>query len=137
MARPGFLRYRGYPIEELANRSTFLEVAWLLIHGELPSAKELKDLHARGHGTHCCTRTSGASSALAPMRHPMPVAARRDRRPGDVLPAAGDRADAARLGGAPDRQDADHRGVLYKHSIGQPFMYPLNKLGLRTRTSCT
>src|SRR5881296_4251930 len=37
----GILRYRGYPIEELAERSTFLEVAYLLIHGELPSAAEL------------------------------------------------------------------------------------------------
>ena len=37
----GVLRYRGYPIEQLAAKSTFLEVAWLLIHGELPTAKEL------------------------------------------------------------------------------------------------
>jgi len=38
----GILRYRGYPIEELAQHSTFLEVAWLLIYGELPSAAELE-----------------------------------------------------------------------------------------------
>ena len=38
----GVLRYRGYPIEQLAAKSTFLEVAWLLIHGELPTAKELE-----------------------------------------------------------------------------------------------
>ncbi|MHC4831735.1 MAG: citrate synthase [Planctomycetota bacterium] len=37
----GILRYRGYPIEELAERSNFLEVAYLLIHGELPNASEL------------------------------------------------------------------------------------------------
>ncbi|XPP25548.1 MAG: citrate synthase [Leucobacter sp.] len=37
----GILRYRGYPIEELAAKSTFLEVAYLLIYGELPSADEL------------------------------------------------------------------------------------------------
>ncbi len=37
----GVLRYRGYPIEQLAGKSTFLEVAWLLIHGELPTAAEL------------------------------------------------------------------------------------------------
>jgi len=37
----GVLRYRGYPIEQLAANSTFLEVAWLLIHGELPTAAEL------------------------------------------------------------------------------------------------
>src|SRR5512136_2081505 len=33
----GILRYRGYPIEQLAEKATFLEVAWLLRHGELPS----------------------------------------------------------------------------------------------------
>ncbi len=37
----GILRYRGYPIEQLAEQSTFLEVAYLLIHGELPTADEL------------------------------------------------------------------------------------------------
>src|SRR5690606_33345719 len=38
----GILRYRGYPIEQLADSSTFLEVAYLLIHGDLPSAAELE-----------------------------------------------------------------------------------------------
>src|SRR5690349_9464910 len=37
----GILRYRGYPIEQLAEHSTYLEVAYLLIHGELPDAKQL------------------------------------------------------------------------------------------------
>ena len=37
----GILRYRGYPIEQLAEKSTFLETAYLLLHGELPSAPEL------------------------------------------------------------------------------------------------
>src|ERR1051325_2815184 len=36
------LRYRGYPIEELAERSSFLEVAWLLAEGELPNRSELE-----------------------------------------------------------------------------------------------
>lgn len=39
----GILRYRGYPIEELADKSSFLEVSYLLIYGELPSASELKE----------------------------------------------------------------------------------------------
>ncbi|MBI3635608.1 MAG: citrate synthase [Candidatus Rokubacteria bacterium] len=39
----GILRYRGYPIEQLAERATYLEVAYLLIHGELPSAVALRD----------------------------------------------------------------------------------------------
>src|ERR1700674_5817886 len=36
----GVLRYRGYPIEQLAEQSTFLEVAYLLIHGELPTSEQ-------------------------------------------------------------------------------------------------
>ncbi|HEY7613519.1 MAG TPA: citrate/2-methylcitrate synthase, partial [Gemmatimonadales bacterium] len=36
----GILRYRGYPIEQLADKATFLEVAWLLRHGDLPNQKE-------------------------------------------------------------------------------------------------
>src|ERR1044071_9685713 len=39
----GILRYRGYPIEQLAEQSTYLEVAYLLLHGELPTASELRD----------------------------------------------------------------------------------------------
>jgi citrate synthase len=39
----GVLEYRGYPIEQLAERSNYLEVAYLLLHGELPSAEQLKD----------------------------------------------------------------------------------------------
>src|SRR3989440_1407093 len=39
----GILRYRGYPIEQLAEQSTYLEVAYLLLHGELPNAEQLKD----------------------------------------------------------------------------------------------
>ncbi|MDN2840287.1 citrate (Si)-synthase, partial [Campylobacter jejuni] len=43
----GILRYRGYPIEQGAAHSTFLEVAWLLIHGELPTPAELADFDER------------------------------------------------------------------------------------------
>src|SRR6266511_356216 len=38
----GILEYRGYPIDQLAEKSSYLEVAYLLLHGELPSAEELK-----------------------------------------------------------------------------------------------
>lgn len=43
----GILRYRGYPIEQLAKHSTFLEVAYLLIHGELPSSEEFEAFNHR------------------------------------------------------------------------------------------
>jgi citrate synthase len=39
----GILEYRGYPIEQLAEKSTYLEVAYLLLHGELPTSKQLSD----------------------------------------------------------------------------------------------
>src|SRR4051812_42657928 len=39
----GILRYRGYPIEQLAERSTYLEVAYLLLNGELPTKSQLED----------------------------------------------------------------------------------------------
>ncbi|GAB3390271.1 citrate synthase [Humibacter soli] len=43
----GILRYRGYPIEQIAANSSFLEVAWLLIHGELPTPTELAEFDDR------------------------------------------------------------------------------------------
>ncbi|TAM68434.1 MAG: citrate synthase [Microbacteriaceae bacterium] len=43
----GILRYRGYPIEQVAKNSTYLEVAWLLIYGELPTASELGEFEER------------------------------------------------------------------------------------------
>src|SRR5262249_20734979 len=43
----GGLRYRGYPVTELAERATFDEVAYLLLHGELPDRKQLAEFHKR------------------------------------------------------------------------------------------
>ena len=43
----GILRYRGYPIEELAEQASFLEVSWLLIYGELPTDEELAAFKAQ------------------------------------------------------------------------------------------
>ncbi|MCA9083938.1 MAG: citrate synthase [Planctomycetaceae bacterium] len=43
----GILRYRGYPIEQLAEKSDFVEVAWLLLYGDLPTTAQLKDFRAR------------------------------------------------------------------------------------------
>ena len=43
----GILRYRGYPIEQLAEKATFLEVAYLLIYGELPTTDQLTDFKAQ------------------------------------------------------------------------------------------
>ena len=63
----GILRYRGYPIDQLAEKSTFLEVSYLLIYGELPTADELAEFDAQDPaGTRCCTRSSSGSSTASP-----------------------------------------------------------------------
>ena len=54
----GILRYRGYPIEQLAEQSTYLETAYLLLFGELPTNAELPAGRTRSRTTRSCTRTS-------------------------------------------------------------------------------
>ncbi|MEO6532694.1 MAG: citrate synthase [Pseudolysinimonas sp.] len=70
----GILRYRGYPIEDLARNSTYLEVAWLLIYGELPSASELAEFEekVRRH-TLLHEDLKRFFSALPHTAHPMSV----------------------------------------------------------------
>src|SRR6201986_2607019 len=43
----GILKYRGYPIEQLAQKSSFLEVAYLLIYGELPTTEQIKNFQSQ------------------------------------------------------------------------------------------
>ena len=125
----GILRYRGYPIEELAVKSTFLEVAWLLIHGELPTADELAVF--RGEITHHTLLHESFArfvDALPKDAHPMPVCSA----------AIGAMATFYQ---APEFERDPHRTATrliaklptiaahsYKHSIGQPPIYPLNSL---------
>src|SRR5438876_8546896 len=72
----GILRYRGYPIEELAEKSTFLEVAWLLIHGALPSRAELSGFgHEITRHTMLHENFVRFFEALPGDAHPMPVCA--------------------------------------------------------------
>ena len=70
----GILRYRGYPIEEIARNSTYLEVAWLLIYGELPSGSELAEFEekVRRH-TLLHEDLKRFFSALPHTAHPMSV----------------------------------------------------------------
>ena len=124
----GILRYRGYPIEELAERSSFLEVAWLLVHGELPTRAEL-DGFTREVTRHTMLHQDfmGFFDSMPKDAHPMPVCA----------------ATVAALATFyQDQEDAEHHETIvrliakmptiaawsYKHSIGQPFMYPQNRL---------
>lgn len=125
----GILRYRGYPIEQLAKNSTFLEVAWLLIKGELPTDLELD--HFKNDVT-CHTMLhedfGRFFSALPKSAHPMPVC------------AAGIGA-LATFYQEPESEQKVEETIIrllakmptiaaysYKHSLGQPNMYPRNEL---------
>jgi citrate synthase len=125
----GILRYRGYPIEELAEKSSFLEVAWLLIHGELPTRAELATF-AREITRHTMLHEDFQRffGALPKDAHPMPVCA----------------ATVGALATYYQEQESERAMQIsvvrllakmptiaawsYKHSIGQPFMYPRNHL---------
>ena len=61
----GVLEYRGYPIEQLAEHSTYLEVAYLLVHGELPNQKQLDEWVAPDHDPHVRARERHAASCRA------------------------------------------------------------------------
>ncbi len=64
----GILRYRGYPIEQLAEKSPFLEVSYLLIYGELPTADAADGLHPADHQAHAAARGPQAVLRRLPAR---------------------------------------------------------------------
>jgi len=127
----GILRYRGYPIEELAESSTFLEVSYLLNHGELPTATEYKEfqdeitrhtmLHedmraffdAFPHDAHPMAILSSAVCALSTYY-----------QANDESTDEGMKLAMYRLMGKLPTIAA----WAYKKSIGQPFVYPNNAL---------
>ena len=57
----GILRYRGYPIEQLAEKSTYLEIAYLILNGELPTKAQHDEWVSRSRTTPWSTRTSRSS----------------------------------------------------------------------------
>ena len=74
-ATPGILRYRGYPIEQLAEHSTYLEVAYLLLHGELPDRRTSSTTGStRSPCTPSSTRTCASGSSRASTTTPTPWA---------------------------------------------------------------
>jgi citrate synthase len=125
----GILRYRGYPIEELAERSTFLEVAWLLMNGELPTSTELN-----GFATDVTRHTMvhenfGRFFEGLPMdAHPMPVCAAAV----GALATFYQRPETERsIQETVTRLIAKMPTIAaysFKHSLGQPFIYPSNAL---------
>jgi len=125
----GILRYRGYPIEQLAEKSSFLEVVWLLIHGELPSAAQMKELKAQvTHHTMLHENFRRFFAALPKDAHPMPVCA---AAVGALATFYQEPESESLINDTVIRLIAKMPSIAacsYKHSIGQPFMYPRNEL---------
>ena len=124
----GILRYRGYPIEELAARSTFLEVAWLLIHGELPTKAEIETFSkAVTPPTMLHRNFDRFFDGLPTDGHPMPVCAA-------AIGALATFYQEPQTNGHTDtvtRLIAKMPTIAaysYKHSLRQQFMYPQNRL---------
>ncbi|MDH5580014.1 MAG: citrate (Si)-synthase, partial [Betaproteobacteria bacterium] len=122
----GILRYRGYDIAELAERSTFLEVAWLLLYGDLPTKTELDGFAgAVTHHTMLHEDFKRFFEALPKDAHPMPVCAAAVAALSTFYQDANLAEDTAvRLVAKMPTIAA----YSFKHSIGQPFIYPRNEL---------
>ena len=83
----GVLLYRGYPIEQLAEKSTFLEICYLLLNGELPNANEREGVRSRRHAAHHAARAaSNLLQWLSPRRASDGGDVRCGRRAVGVLP---------------------------------------------------
>ena len=129
----GVLRYRGYPIEQLAEHSTFLETAYLLIHGELPTAGQLEDFASRiREHTLLHEDFKAFFSGFPRDAHPMPVLASAVSALStfyqDTLYPFDDQMveiSTVRLMAKLPTIAA----YAYKKSIGQPLLYPDNSLG--------
>ncbi|WP_018219917.1 citrate synthase [Salinispora pacifica] len=129
----GILRYRGYPIEQLAEKSSFLEVSYLLIYGELPTQQQLIEFTER------IRRHSLLHEEMRRFFDGFP----RDAHPMAVLSSAVS-AISTFYQDSLDPFDDDHvemstvrlmakvptiASYAYKKSIGQPLLYPENSLG--------
>jgi citrate synthase len=128
----GILRYRGYPIEQLAKHSNFLEVAYLLLYGELPSAPQLADFEGiiRYH-TMIKETLKNFFDGFHYDAHPMGIMV------GVVGSLSAFYHDSLDIHNPRHREISAHRLIAkmptiaaasFKHNIGEPFMYPHNDL---------
>jgi citrate synthase len=128
----GVLLYRGYPIQQLAEKSSFIEVCYLLLHGELPTRAELDEFrtivtrHTMVHEQMTRFFTGFRRDA-----HPMAVMC------GSVGALSAFYHDSTDIEDPKQRIIATHRliaktptiaAMAYKYSVGQPFIYPRNDL---------
>ena len=129
----GILRYRGIAIEELAENSPFLEVAYLLVYGALPTSKEFKNFtEAITFHTMLHEDFKRFFGALPKDAHPMAACSAAVGALSTFYPDSLDPRDARQVEISVHRLIAKLPTMVayaYKHSIGQPFMYPRNDLG--------
>lgn len=128
----GVLQYRGYPIEQLAEKSNFMEVCYLLLHGELPSLDD-KDEFVQyiTHRTMVNEQIINFFKGFRRDAHPMAVML------GVVGALSAFYHDSTDINDPHQRMAASYRliakmptiaAMAYKYSVGQPFMYPRNEL---------
>ena len=128
----GILRYRGIPIESLSENSSFTEVSYLLMNGKLPTQTELDKFEEsiRRH-TMLHEDLKQMYSALPKDAHPMAACSTMVGALSTFYPDSLDPRDPEQI------ELSTHRLVAklptlaayaYKHSVGQPFLYPLNEL---------
>src|SRR5580765_618309 len=128
----GILRYRGYPIDQLAERSTYLEVAYLLLHGELPTRGEYADwVKNITYHTMIHESLKKFMDGFNYDAHPMgmliaTVAAMSTFYPGarDIMDKSSRTKQTYRLIGKMPTLAA----FAYRHSLGMPYVYPDNEL---------
>jgi citrate synthase len=129
----GVLRYRGYRIEELAERSNFLEVAYLLINGELPTQEQYDGwLDALRYHTMLHEDVKRFFDSFPKDAHPMAVAAAVVSAISTFYPEDLDPEDDEQVSVSTNRLIAKFPTIAayaHKHSLGQPFLYPDNDLG--------
>ncbi|WP_299905658.1 citrate synthase [uncultured Paracoccus sp.] len=128
----GELWYRGYPIEQLAAKSHYLEVCYLLLYGELPDADQLRDFESRvTHHTMVHEQMNNFFRGFRRDAHPMATMV------GVVGAMSAFYHDSTDIADPWQREVAAIRliaklptiaAMAYKYSIGQPFVYPQNEL---------
>ncbi|WP_083864528.1 citrate synthase [Nocardia brevicatena] len=130
----GVLRYRGYPIEQLAEHSTFIEVSYLLIYGELPTQSQLEEFtdKIRRH-TLLHEDLKRFFDGFPRNAHPMPVLSSAVNALSAYYPDSLDPRDREQVELSTIRLLAKLPTIAaysYKKSVGQPFLYPDNSLSL-------
>ncbi|MDT4969179.1 MAG: citrate synthase [Acidobacteriota bacterium] len=128
----GILEYRGYPIDQLAEQSSYLEVAYLLLHGELPGAEQLKDWTWQiTHHTFINESIKKVMDGFHYNAHPMGMFESTIAALSTFYP------DAKEIFDSPCRQKQIYRLIAkvptiaafaYRHRIGMQYSYPDNDL---------